>query len=174
MDNRFLLTAFSITSLLLFGCKGEQGPTGPPGRDGNANVAIVSFTFSASSFSIVNNDSRVYIYSRSTPELTSSVVNGGAVLLYMRSVSIWWQALPQNEPTWPISITYGFAPSSLTIAIRTNAGDAKNKLIQFFGGDTDYQGRLILIPSNSSFSKKIAILKNLNYDDLKKELSLSE
>lgn len=176
MDHRFLFTVLSIISLLLLGCeRREHGPTGPAGQDGNANVDMVNFTFSAASFSMMaNNDSLAYTHTFNIPELTLSIVDGGAVLLYIRSASFEWQALPADDQTWPLAISYQFGPASLTIEISTTTGDAKNDLIQFFGGETDYQARLILIPANSSLAKTSASLKKLSYDDLKTRLSLPE
>lgn len=166
---RFMLAAtLAIIPSFMAGCAGKQGPVGPTG---DANVNIVTFSFSASSLSIISGDTRVYDYSRFTPELDSSIVDSGAILLYIRSSSVAWEQLPISDPTWPISVNFGFVPDYLTIDVRTATGDAKTQFIQFYRGDTDYQARLVLIPSTNPLAKEQSTLRRLDYRDLQKLLA---
>ena len=148
--------------MFLIGCEGKEGATGPAGptgldgqtgQTGNANIIVVTFNVNAFSFTIVNNDARLYIYLIDIPDFTS---NDGAVLLYMRSASgSWFQQLPINEPTWPLSIVYYFDAPTILLDVRTDVGNARSKMIQYFNGETNYLGRLVIIPEGTTMPKNM-------------------
>ena len=70
------------------GC--DEGPVGPPGPAGNANVISFNFNFS---FDEAVFNGAVASEQYNLPEITPSVVDGGAVLVYFRDQST-WTALP--------------------------------------------------------------------------------
>ncbi len=90
----------TITSLFLgvfllaaTGCvvdDGLVGPEGPPGPPGNANVFAFNFAFS---FDRAVFNGVVASEQFDMPEITPSVVDGGAVLVYFRDQGT-WTALP--------------------------------------------------------------------------------
>ncbi len=153
-----MIKYISIPLMILFllSCEGKEGPTGPAGpigqtgQTGDANIIVVTFNVNAFSFTVVNNDARLYIYSIDIPDFTS---NSGAVLLYMSSASVAWFQLPINEPTWPLSIVYFFDAPTILLDVRTDVGNARSKMIQYFNGETDYLGRLVIIPEGTTMPK---------------------
>ena len=89
------ITSFFVALFMLAatGCvvdDGLVGPEGPPGPPGNANV--FSFNFSFSLDQAVFNGA-VASGQFDVPEITPSVVDGGAVLVYFRDQGT-WTALP--------------------------------------------------------------------------------
>jgi len=77
--------------LLIFGCK-KEGPAGKDGKDGNANVKSSTVTFSTWNWDSASG----YEYSDFTwPEITSSIVSNGAVLMYLNTTS-GWAPLPRT------------------------------------------------------------------------------
>lgn len=92
---------------------GPPGPPGPPGRDGNANVFSLPFDFSLEDAAFTP-----YVASLSydVPDLTPSVVDEGAVLVYFRDAEGTWSALPftfgfeaPDEPVVDYTVTFGYA-----------------------------------------------------------------
>lgn len=93
---------------------GPVGPTGPeglPGRDGNANVFTVNFTYSMADATINGNVASVQY---DVPGITPSVVDEGAVILYFREQGT-WTAMPYtfgvespNLEAVDYTITLGF------------------------------------------------------------------
>lgn len=78
---------------ILAGCETtvvEQGPPGPRGFDGNANVFSVNFNFSMND-AIING--KVASSQYDVPGITPSVVDDGAVLVFFREQGT-WTALP--------------------------------------------------------------------------------
>ncbi|MFZ2205546.1 MAG: hypothetical protein WAV23_03065 [Minisyncoccia bacterium] len=77
--------------VLLNGCK-KEGPEGPAGKDGNANVQSSTITFSTWLWDGTNN----YDYSDFTwAAITSSIVDKGAVLVYVNTPG-GWAPLPRT------------------------------------------------------------------------------
>lgn len=81
----------ALVGLFLFAATGcDEGPVGPPGPPGNANV--ISFNFGFSFDQAVFNGA-VASEQYDVPEISPSVVDGGAVLVYFRDQGT-WTALP--------------------------------------------------------------------------------
>jgi hypothetical protein len=72
------------------GPPGPVGPSGPAGRDGNANVFSLNMTFSMADAFF---NGAVASVPYAIPELTPSVVDDGAVLVFFRDQGT-WTALP--------------------------------------------------------------------------------
>jgi len=147
-----MIRYISIPLIILFllGCEGKEGPTGPAGPTGNANVEVITFNVDAFSFTAAGGDTRVFNYPIDIPSFTT---NNGAVLLYMSSASVAWFQIPINEPTFPLSIAYYFDAPTILFDVRTNEGNAISKMILFFNGETDYLGRLVIIPEGTTAPK---------------------
>ena len=159
-----------ITSLLagLFllvaaGCdEGPVGPPGPPGSPGNANVFSFNFIFS---FDAAVFNGAVASQQFDVPEITPSVVDGGAVLLYFRDQGT-WTALPftvgveSNDLAavdYTFTMGYGYDDSFLEVFVEAST-DA----------DVVWDDILTLLPA--SYDMKIVIIdgfvlgKNLDLD----------
>ena len=81
--------------LAVAGCEidattGPEGPPGPPGAPGNANVFTLNFTFSMVDAIINDNVASVQF---DAPDVSPSVVDEGAVLMFFREQGT-WTAMP--------------------------------------------------------------------------------
>jgi hypothetical protein len=75
-----------------------QGPAGPAGTDGNANVKFISFTLAARDWQQgTGADRSLFVHTRNVPEITTEVANGGAVLVYQSSDGQLWRALSFSQ-----------------------------------------------------------------------------
>lgn len=99
-----------IAALLPMAC---EGPAGPPGPPGNANVISFSFTLNPET---LRYNGPVASVGYDVPEITPSVVEGGAVLLYFYEQGT-WTALPYtfayesaDLPAVDFTVTLGYAP----------------------------------------------------------------
>lgn len=92
----FLLIAFFFVT----GCDQLRGPTGPQGDagidgvDGVANITVKFFSVLATQWNETNTKS--FWYFRSIPEITTAVIDSGAVFVQVEGgVGEWW-GLPQT------------------------------------------------------------------------------
>lgn len=111
MKNKLQITGILlllISSLLVNGCKKE----GPPGPAGNANVT--SRTFYVSSWSW---DSPNYYADFNVPELTADNINSAAVLVYFRTTSGTWYAVPYTQYTSSSDYHMGFITVAGTVEV---------------------------------------------------------
>ena len=159
-----------ITSLLagLFllvatGCdEGIVGPEGPPGPPGNANVFAFNVTFS---FDDAVFNGPVASEQFSLPEITPSVVDGGAVLVYFRDQGT-WTALPFTVGVesgdlaavdYTFTMGYAYDDGFLEVFVEASTDD-----------DIVWDDILTLLPTN--YEMKIVIIdgfvlgKNLDLD----------
>ncbi len=91
MKTRITSVFVGLFLLAATGCVDEAiGPVGPPGPPGNANVIAFNVTFS---FDRAVFNGAVASEQFDVPEITPSVVDGGAVLVYFRDQGT-WTALP--------------------------------------------------------------------------------
>ena len=85
------IIVLSTIFILFQSCK-KEGPVGPAGKDGNANVQSSTITFSNWSWESTSK----YEYCDFTwPSITSSIANSGAVIIYISTPS-GWVALPRT------------------------------------------------------------------------------
>jgi hypothetical protein len=92
--------------LLLSACEGPEGPTGPKGKDGkdgNANVHFNTFTVSSWNYSSTNVS---WFINLSDPNITTDIVDYGAVLVYMKFGGGDWQLLPYSIFTVTSTASY--------------------------------------------------------------------
>lgn len=83
-----IIFLFSIALLTTAGCK-KEGPAGPAGKDGNANVHGQVFTVNNWSYS-----SPSYHADMSFSAITQDIINTGAVLVYLSNGSGGYSQLP--------------------------------------------------------------------------------
>jgi hypothetical protein len=111
------VTAFIFSVFILFSSCKKEGPEGPAGKDGNANVKSGTITFSNWTWDSSNS----YLYSNFTwTELTSSVVNGGAFYIYLNTTS-GWAPLPRTiypSPSYTQSQRYVYNVGSFKIIVQ--------------------------------------------------------
>jgi hypothetical protein len=106
------IIAILVFSLAFTGCqkKGDIGPAGKDGKDGNANMShsspfiITNFTY--------NSTTKQYAASLTQASITQQVVDGGIVALYLQDASS-WLALPIN--TGHDVLMYEFQLGGITV-----------------------------------------------------------
>lgn len=93
MKNRLQITiTVAAILLLVIGCK-KEGPPGPAGADGNANVKSSTITFSNWTW----NSTGLYDESSFTwGEITTDIVNSGGVFVYVSNGAGGWLPLPRT------------------------------------------------------------------------------
>ena len=93
MKNRITILVITVLFVsILPGCK-KEGPPGPAGKDGNANVKSTTHTFSNWYW----NSSYAYDYADFTwGEITSDIVNSGSVFVYLSDGIGGWIPLPRT------------------------------------------------------------------------------
>jgi hypothetical protein len=137
--------------VVVFGCQGATGPAGRDGidgKDGNANVTATIFTFASSDLTRSFSDDRVYGLIRSIPSMTSTIIDRGVVLVYMRSASVAWQPLPLVPQGYSTTLGYDLIIGSIRLDFRSNTGDVCTNLAQIMP-NPPYTVRVITMPSTT-------------------------
>jgi hypothetical protein len=113
---KIYVMALLSTVILINGCK-KEGPAGPAGKDGNANVQSSTITFSTWNWDAVNK----FEYSDFTwSAITPAIANTGTVLVYL-STSAGWTPLPRTiypSTTYSESQRYTYKTGAFTIVVQ--------------------------------------------------------
>jgi len=93
MKNKFCLPVIlTLFITLVHSCK-KEGPPGPAGKDGNANVKTTTITFSSWTW----DGNAGYSFADFTwGAITSDIVNTGGVFIYVSNGSGGWLPLPRT------------------------------------------------------------------------------
>ena len=167
MFQKPLLAMFIICSLVLTSCK--EGPQGPKGATGNANVNTYTYNVYYSDWLASSKDLYVNL---SANFITQDINDNGTVLVYISNGSNGWLALPQIEYT---------ASNYFT----------RYSAVYYVGGvtiwKTDSDGNQTSTPTGTSTFKIVAIqgyagkksniptgLNTNNYNDVKRYYCLSD
>lgn len=127
-------SVFIFTGCSKTGPPGPQGAQGPQGPQGNANV-LASDPFTVSSWT---SDATGYYVSRTSPDITTDIVDYGVVSLFKSYGTYEWSPLPDiNGNT---STVFDFYDGGFTIYVRNMDGT-----YPAFPGTQTY--RLIVISS---------------------------
>lgn len=122
----------ALTILLLAGCETtivDEGPPGPQGPAGNANVFSLNFDFTMNDAIINGNVASAQF---DVPAITASVVDEGAVLMFFRDQGT-WTAMPftiavesEDTPTvdYTINLAYGYDDQFIEVFYETSVEDA--------------------------------------------------
>lgn len=129
------------------GPAGEEGPRGeegPPGEMGRVDVDIVTFALTASDFVL---EEGIETYSRSVPQITAEIIQGGIVLAYMdfgTNGEGWWSlplGISVNGGSGDI-ITF-YAEGRFGIQAMTASGELLSSALD------GYLIRLVIIPPSA-------------------------
>ena len=121
--------------LLASGC--DEGPVGPPGPPGNANVFSLNFQFDYNGADL---NGTVVSAQYDVPDITPSVVDNGAVLVYYRFADT-WTALPytlsvealDDPPRVDYTATFGYAYDDQFIEVFVEASSDDPVVIDEIG-----------------------------------------
>ena len=116
-NKNYLSFAMILILSILSGCK-KEGPAGPAGQDGNANVKSSTITFSNWSWS----SSGQYDYVDFTwGAITTDISNSGGVFVYESNGSGGWLPLPRTifpNNTYTQSQRYVYGAGAFTIIVQ--------------------------------------------------------
>jgi hypothetical protein len=155
----FLSLLITVPALLLTGCK-QEGPQGPAGLDGNANV-IASQWITPTAWQGKPGD---WFFDISNSSITKDIVESGAILAYVSLPGDVSNLAVRPLPAYIIGANWDF--------LLPNDGQSSYGTIEFttdmatLPGITGYNFRFILIPSNISL--KSASLNTPGMSDLRK------
>lgn len=155
------------------GDPGPQGPTGPIGPPGSVNVVSKTVTVNSGDWVLYSNPlgGNMKGSQKAVPEITSSIVSTGAVMVYLRQSyntgGYYYQALPFNR------VVDSNNMRSYHFSISTN-------LLNLFIEETDnsigslgtYTYKVVIIPSSRMAENRNINL--LNYDEVKSRFNLVE
>jgi hypothetical protein len=95
MKKNMLMIAIICPLISLGGCKGEKGETGPSGPAANANVHSMQLAIATADW-LNSTTAGVVYYSKTIPQITANVVNGGTVLVYYQLATGIWATIPNS------------------------------------------------------------------------------
>ena len=116
-----LKTIFSLlilTSSLIFSSCTKEGPVGPAGKDGNANV--VSSTLTNVSW---DEDGNTWVINLTYPAITQEIINSGAVLVYIGGNNSYTQLPFTIYSSDEYSTSFNYAVSVGSIQIECSDSD---------------------------------------------------
>lgn len=145
----------------------KEGPAGPAGADGNANVAssnVVALNNWVSSFD--NGTEFQYTSTISWGGITQAVKDNGLVMVYMRDNSTTdWTALPYSDAGSGYSLAYNFDVAVGSVVVSFNGFDNTGSPgIGTMNGV--YTARIIAIPSSARKANP-----NLDWKDYNKVMA---
>lgn len=159
-----LTTCFLICAIFFQSCivEGEQGPQGPAGEDGNANVQSSSLT--TSNWTYLSPDWYInFTYSA----ITQDILDNGAVLVYVKSGSNYFQLPYTFYPNSSYSRSYTFKHylGGLTVVVTDSDWlQSPNPGLLTF--------KVVVIASSAIAKHPNVNLKN--YDEVKKTFELKD
>ncbi len=130
MKIKILLVASLICTTSFIGCqKGNTGPTGASGANGNTNVH--SYTFTVNTLDWLVAQKGYYYADIPFSQITQDIVDNGTVSMFysLNSTGTNWIALPSAIVTSTLSLYYGFNYSLGNI--RVYAENSTNGIITF-------------------------------------------
>lgn len=115
--------------------KGDTGPAGAkgdPGKNGISNITTYTANVTSANWVLNSPD---YETTLLTPNLNSSIVNGGAVMVYIgNNTSTSWSALPFSYQTVQFSYTYSLGQVLISVGLSngsvvSNPGNCTFKIV---------------------------------------------
>jgi hypothetical protein len=164
----FVLLVLSGISLSWSGCE-KEGPPGPPGKDGNANV-IYSPWYTPNDW---NGETRDWYFQVSNSQISEDVVEAGVILAYVSLPGDIYSVAVRPLPAYAIGANWDFLiPDYGMIEFTSDALDKP--------GTSGYYFRFVIIPSsvplkstaNQSFSPDE--LRKMSYIEICKKFGIPE
>jgi hypothetical protein len=174
-----ILSFFAVVAAFTFiGCTGSEGPQGPAGTDGNANV-IASTWYTPTSWAGQSGD---WYFDLSNANITKDIVESGVVLAYVSLPNDIYTAPVRPLPTYALGANWEFlVPDYGQIEFMSDKSTVPPAGCSF---------RYVLIPASYTFQatantsnllkskslKQITVndLKSMPYGDVCKLLNIAE
>jgi len=155
--NKIALCLFATCLLVFNACKktGSQGPQGPAGQNGNANViGTAPFTVGATATTMWTYSSNVYSATFVDSDITPGVVYSGVVEIYKQyPADSSWTNLP--DINGDVTTVYNFYDYGFVISVLTTDGTTTPN-----PGNVTF--RAVIIPSSLRLSHPNTNWKNYN------------
>ena len=138
-----VLKGFLIISLVVFGltsCEKEEGPQGPAGEDGNANVKTEIVKVFGYEW---EQDGSLYVVDKTSDLLTQDIIDNGSAHLYLEAGEGMWIALPY--------LTMGFGVGVDDLGIWTEGSSVTSQTTTY---------KLVVIEGNLKTTNK-----NVDFND---------
>ncbi|MFN1833986.1 hypothetical protein AB2B38_001890 [Balneola sp. MJW-20] len=140
-----LLSSLLISSLFISSCiVGDEGPAGPPGRDGTVEIYTSTIQIQASDFVI--EDEYISVAEYGWDNLDVATVDEGLVLGYIRfEGTTAWQSLPLSVPFESdlVVLRYSFDIETFNLIVEGEIANNNAANAQLFDGDVL---RVVAIP----------------------------
>jgi len=172
---RKIITTILTSLVLLTSCKGDQGPAGPPGQDGNANVqsATIETRFSDWDWSDTEKN---WAISFDWNAISLDMVDYGALLVYLenpRSDLYAWHQLPMTlviTDSYSAVLETSYYDYGFTI-FWTNSDLQKHKdVLQSYYDEEPMMFKVVLIAAN--YYAAHPEIDYSNYEEVKTALNL--
>ena len=158
-----LMLGLLVATTFLGACKKKEGPAGPAGADGNANVKSVTVSTVAADWS---GDGVVgYSITLSTPIITADIVATGAVLCYLEEYGTTY-ALPYSYlyNGYTRHMLFEYETGSVTVLRRDDDGATTNP------GVSDAKIKVVAISSSGLIQHPNVDYSN--YEEVKEAFEL--
>ncbi len=154
----FVSVLFAL-SVILFSCDKEE--SGPPGKDGVANLSTHTFTTNSNDW-LADNANNLMVYQQNIPEITQEVIENGAVLAYFGDGSgDIWIAMPFSS--LGLEFVFGYYESNVEIIVSLANGQMPNNP----GGQ---EFKIVIIPP----AQRISNINHQNYEEVRMAYGLKD
>ncbi len=180
----FVALAFTVG---MVACDGKEGPAGPAGANGNANVNASIYSVNITDW---ENKGTHLFKSLSVSEINQDVVNNGAVIVYVKLADTLiagdgWKSLPYTEAITGLAISghpaqvtmsleYGYDSGNLDLYVKNNIDQDLKSILAQNGSSypsSDYSFKAVIIPSSSLID---GVPENASYEELKQVYNFEE
>jgi len=166
-----------LSLLIVIGCEGQEGATGPVGEDGAANIITISKTFNTWEATIPSFQTNQVMFTLDVPELTSDIFLNGLVIGYMLGGDSYF-ALPTtmsidaNGDGVDFVFELGYAYNTGSIDVYIQVSDFTIENDELFEIANSFLGpyKFVLVPPASSSSLDGIDLND--YDAVMEEMSI--
>jgi len=158
------LMFIALIIMVFAGCKKEvEGPAGPRGADGNANVKSQEIMVTTVEWTGGGNG---YSVQKLCSIITGDIYNSGAVMAYLK-IGDNWRALPYTNwsgGTWTTNVLFEYLEGSIRFRFQDDDGLTPNP------GNRTFK----VVAIESRLLEANPTLDLTNYDDVKRVLNLNE
>ncbi|WP_421823622.1 hypothetical protein [Flagellimonas oceanensis] len=154
--------------LIIFSCSGEDGETGPPGKDGNANVIVsdwMPIVWTWADYQTADAFMDVPV-----EDMTSYLDNGDVVVMYIKNYSR-VEALPSSFSSGYLSFDFGTFPASESFETNDFEGfrfysEGNLSILNIFQNDSEkIDVRYVLVPANVVETTGLSMDSKLNLEE---------
>ncbi len=160
-NTKKIILLFAVVFAFASCKKGDTGPAGANGTNGNANVTNSTFTVATSSWVLTGNE---YDATLNVPSINQSIIDKGAVNIYVSSDGITWTAMPFSVQGYEFN--YNYSLSTVKIAFSLDSGNIPSS------APNNDKFKVVVIASSGLIAHPNVNLNN--YNDVKAAYQLQD